>query len=141
MKENLKENSDLSICELFKESYDLMKEGNLRELKIQKKGVKIFIKRASAEAKKEAQIQPEAEIKTTKTINAPLSGIFYARPNPDASPFITPPCSVKKGTPLCIIEAMKVMNKIDCPFDAVIKETLVTNGQAVTKGAPLFRCE
>ena len=47
--------------------------------------------------------------------------------------------TVKKGQPVCIVEAMKLMNEINCDFDCEIEAVLVSNEQKVEYGQPLFR--
>ena len=81
----------------------------------------------------------EASAIQGKTINAPLVGIFYSAPAPDAAPFVSVGSNVKKGDCVCIIEAMKIMNDIECELDGEIAECLVKNGDPVEFGQPLFR--
>ena len=65
-------------------------------------------------------------------------GVFYDRRNPESEPFVQVGDRVKKGDPLCIIEAMKVMNEIASPQDGVIQEILVENEALVEFDQPLF---
>ena len=74
----------------------------------------------------------------TEFIRAPLVGTFYRAPAPDAPPFVEKGDTVKKGKPLCILEAMKLMNEFQAEFDAEIVAILVDNGKMVEYGAPLF---
>lgn len=76
---------------------------------------------------------------TGKTINAPIVGVFYAAPSPDAQPYVSVGKQVKKGDTVCIIEAMKCMNEIQAEEDGVISEILVTDGELVEYGQPLFK--
>ena len=71
-------------------------------------------------------------------VKAPMVGTFYRSPNPGASPFVQVGQSVKEGDPLCIIEAMKLLNEIEADKSGVIKEILVENGEPVEYGQPLF---
>lgn len=71
-------------------------------------------------------------------VKAPMVGTFYRAPNPGASPFVDVGQSVKEGEPLCIIEAMKLLNEIEADKTGVIKEILVENGEPVEYGQPLF---
>ncbi len=71
-------------------------------------------------------------------VKAPMVGTFYRAPNPGASPFVEVGQSVKEGEPLCIIEAMKLLNEIEADKSGVIKEILVENGEPVEYGQPLF---
>ena len=79
---------------------------------------------------------PAAE--TGKTINAPIVGVFYAAPSPDAEPYVSVGKRVKKGDVVCIIEAMKCMNEIQAEEDGEITAVLANNGELVEYGQPLF---
>ena len=87
----------------------------------------------------ELPVKPEAPAPeaAAATINAPLLGVAYAAPAPDAAPFVTVGQSVKKGDIICIIEAMKVMNEIEADRDGVVAEILFENGKMVEFGQPL----
>ena len=75
---------------------------------------------------------------SVKTMTCPLIGTFYTSPAPDMPPFAQVGDQVKKGQVIGIVEAMKLMNEIECEFDGVIKEILVSNEQTVEFGQPLF---
>lgn len=74
-------------------------------------------------------------------IRAPIVGTFYRAPAPDAAPFVQVGDSVKQGDILCIIEAMKLMNEIECETPGIIKRILVQNAEAVEYDQPLFVIE
>ena len=75
---------------------------------------------------------------TGHVVKSPMVGTFYRAPNPGAAPFVEVGQSVKEGQPLCIIEAMKLLNEIEADKSGVIKEILVENGEPVEYGQPLF---
>ena len=79
------------------------------------------------------------EEKLGKLIKSPLVGTFYTSPSEDAEPFVEAGASVKKGQTIAIVEAMKLMNDIECEFDGTVAEVLAANGEAVEYGQPLFR--
>ena len=62
---------------------------------------------------------------------SPMVGTFYRSPSPDAKPFIEVGQSVKVGDALCIVEAMKMMNRIEADKAGVVKAILVNDGEAV----------
>ena len=64
-------------------------------------------------------------------------GTFYRSPSPGAKHFVEVGDTVKSGDTICIIEAMKLLNEIECDKDGVIKAILVENGQPVEYGEPL----
>lgn len=71
-------------------------------------------------------------------IKSPMVGTFYRAPSPGAKPFVEVGQAVKEGDPVCIIEAMKILNEIEADRAGIIQEILVENGQAVEYGQPLF---
>ncbi|MCB0323314.1 MAG: acetyl-CoA carboxylase biotin carboxyl carrier protein, partial [Bdellovibrionales bacterium] len=79
--------------------------------------------------------------KKLKEIVSPMVGTFYRRPAVDAEPYVEVGDSVKKGDILCIVEAMKLMNEIECEFTGVVKEVCLEDGQMVEYGEVLFRIE
>ncbi len=88
-----------------------------------------------------APAQPEAPEISGHVVKAPMVGTFYRAPNPGATPFADVGQSVKEGDPLCIIEAMKLLNEIEADKSGVIKQILVENGEPVEFGQPLFVIE
>jgi acetyl-CoA carboxylase biotin carboxyl carrier protein len=74
-------------------------------------------------------------------VKSPMVGTFYNRPSPDSSPFVTIGQRVKKGEPLCIIEAMKMMNRIEADANGLVKAVLIENGFPVEFDQPLFIIE
>lgn len=91
---------------------------------------------ADAKAAQAAEADEEEELYVFKS---PIVGTFYSSPKPDAEAFVRPGDKVRKGTPLCIVEAMKIFNQIDCDVDGVIESVLVENAQPVEFGEPLFK--
>lgn len=71
-------------------------------------------------------------------IESPMVGTFYAAPNPDAPPFVTPGAVVNPETVVCIIEAMKIFNEIKAECAGTIHKVLVKNGEPVEFGQLLF---
>ncbi|RKD32886.1 acetyl-CoA carboxylase biotin carboxyl carrier protein [Lacrimispora algidixylanolytica] len=81
----------------------------------------------------------DGEISSDKVVASPLVGTFYNAGSPEADPFIKAGDLVKKGQVLGIIEAMKLMNEIECEYDGVVEAVLVGNEDVVEYGQPLFR--
>ena len=71
-------------------------------------------------------------------VKSPMVGTFYRSPAPGKPTYVELGSVVKIADPVCIIEAMKLLNEIEAGFDGVIKEVLVENGQPVEFGQPLF---
>ena len=72
-------------------------------------------------------------------ITAPIVGTFYSAAGPDIPAYVRVGDRVKEGQTVCILEAMKLMNEIQCEFDCEIEAVLVSNEQKVEYGQPLFR--
>jgi acetyl-CoA carboxylase biotin carboxyl carrier protein len=70
-------------------------------------------------------------------VKSPMVGTFYRSASPGAKSFVEVGDTVQVGDPLCIIEAMKLMNEIESDQAGVVKEVLVENGQPVEFGQPL----
>jgi acetyl-CoA carboxylase biotin carboxyl carrier protein len=71
-------------------------------------------------------------------VKSPIVGTFYGSPSPGAPPFVSPGDRVEKGTIICIVEAMKLMNEIESDAAGEVVRCLVTNGQPIEFGQPLF---
>lgn len=94
----------------------------------------------SAPAVESAPAAPAAPAAdNSKTIDAPIVGVFYAASAPGKAPYVSTGKKVKKGDIVCIIEAMKCMNEIQAEEDGEIVEVLVKDGELVEYGQPLFK--
>jgi acetyl-CoA carboxylase biotin carboxyl carrier protein len=72
-------------------------------------------------------------------IKSPIVGTFYAAASPDSEPFVKVGADVNPDTPVCIVEAMKVMNEIKAECTGTIVKIMVANGKAVEYGQVLFK--
>jgi acetyl-CoA carboxylase biotin carboxyl carrier protein len=88
---------------------------------------------AAPAAAAEAPAVPEGHI-----IKSPMVGTFYRAGAPGAKPFVEVGDTVKVGQIICVIEAMKLMNEIECDKDGVVKAVMVENAQPVEYGEPLM---
>jgi acetyl-CoA carboxylase biotin carboxyl carrier protein len=82
-----------------------------------------------------------APVETGHVVKSPMVGTFYRSSSPGAKPFAEVGNQVKEGDPICIIEAMKIMNEIEADKAGTITKILCENGQAVEFGQPLFVIE
>ena len=71
-------------------------------------------------------------------LTSPIVGTFYQASNPNSPSFVNPGDKVKPGQTLCIVEAMKLMNEIECDVAGEVVKVLVENGQPVEYGERLF---
>ena len=137
---------------------DLVSESNISELEIAEADGKVRIVKAGAPmaappasamfaaaaapvalASAPAEAAPPAEV--ALTVKSPMVGTFYRSASPGSDAFIEVGSVVKIGDPVCIIEAMKIMNEIEADVAGTIKEILCENGQAVEFGQALFVIE
>ncbi len=137
------------IAELIR----IIENSNLEEFELERSGVRIRIRKPTQSTAAPVAI-PSTEVTTPPPLLAavekatdedtlhnflsPMVGTFYATPQPDAAPFVTAGDVVQPGSPLCVIEAMKIFNQIDCDVDGEVVRTVVENGQPVEYGQPLF---
>ena len=75
------------------------------------------------------------------TIKSPMIGTFYSSANPDSDDFVTVGSEIAKGSPVCIIEAMKLFNEIESDISGRIVKILVANATPVEFDQPLFLVE
>ncbi|WP_280152809.1 acetyl-CoA carboxylase biotin carboxyl carrier protein [Piscinibacter sp. XHJ-5] len=149
---------------------DLVSESNISELEITEADGKVRIVKAEpaaavhpmvthaapAAAAAAVPVQPpsaaatvaalptaaaEEPAPTGHAVKSPMVGTFYRSANPGAEPFVEVGDQIKEGEPICIIEAMKIMNEIEADKSGKVSKILVENGQAVEFGQPLFIIE
>jgi acetyl-CoA carboxylase biotin carboxyl carrier protein len=80
---------------------------------------------------------PEPEEKL-HIVKSPIVGTFYESPSPGSPPFVKVGDMLEVGQLLCIVEAMKLMNEIECDAAGELVKKLVTNGQPIEYGQELF---
>ena len=83
----------------------------------------------------------EAEAVKGHVVKSPMVGTFYRAASPGAKAFADVGSQVKEGEPICIVEAMKIMNEIEADMSGTVTQILVENGQAVEYGQTLFVIE
>ena len=142
----------LDLAEL-KRLVALMRANDLYEVEMEEEGRRVRVVRGGAPAVSLAApaapvaagqaalaAAPAAAPKESRGIEipSPMVGTFYRSPSPDASPYVEVGDRIGKDTPVCIVEAMKVMNEIKAEVEGEILEILVQNGEPVEFGQPLF---
>ncbi len=73
-----------------------------------------------------------------KRVLAPLTGVFYRQPSPDAEPFVSEGDRVEIGQALCVLEAMKLFNEIQSDYAGKVVRVIPGNGELVSQGEELF---
>ena len=138
---------------------DLVSESNISELEITEADGKVRIVKsdpagatptqyapapaiaAAPAAPPVAAEPPAAPVETGHAVKSPMVGTFYRSANPGSKPFAEVGDTIKEGDPICIIEAMKIMNEIEADKSGRVARILCENGQAVEFGQPLFIIE
>jgi len=152
----------------IKKLIELVEESSISELEVSRFGRKVRISKnssnttvtssppaanpSSAPAPVQAEVQPaspQAEAPAAAPVLAaniyevksPMVGTFYRAPAPDADPYVEVGDTVSPNQVLCIIEAMKLMNEIECEVRGKVVEILAENGKPVEYDQVLFRIE
>ncbi len=140
----------------------LVETSDIEELEIERQGQRVRIRRRGGNAIQVVAPAPAvpphappalqnapagapppapARAENLVTIESPMVGTFYRAPAPGAEPYVKEGQVVEKGSVLCIIEAMKLMNEIEAEVKGRIVSVLVENAQPVEYGQPLFLVE
>lgn len=138
----------------------IVDSSNCDEVSLELEGAKILIRRKGASEPAQAQVaaapapasapapapeapaQPSAAASTAPAsgnqVVAPMVGTFYSRPSPDEAEFVSVGADVEIGTPLCIIEVMKLFTTIESTRAGTVRAILASDGEMVEYGQPLF---
>ena len=152
----------------LKELIDFIIEKGIDEFELERGDVKVKIKRTSGSAsvtlpdaryiavhpappvaaaqtltptpvpKAEPAPVPVAEDEALQAVRSPIVGTFYESPSPGSPPFVKVGDRVEVGQVLCIVEAMKLMNEIECDVAGEVVKKLAVNGQPIEYGQELF---
>ena len=141
---------------------DLVSESNISELEITEADGKVRIVKADPNAAAPVLYAPQPQMQlapgqqaaaaapavaeappepTGHTVKSPMVGTFYRSASPGSKSFADVGQVVKEGDPICIIEAMKIMNEIEADKAGTVTQIHCQNGQAVEYGQPLFVIE
>ena len=128
---------------IIKELNDYLEEFGLTEIEYTEKDIKVKISKsktlnnidtAELNSNKKISKKEEVLVDNSKKITSPIIGTAYLAPEPGGKKFIEIGQKIKKGDTVMIVEAMKTMNHVPSPFDGVIQEISVEDGQPVEFG-------
>ena len=130
----------------IRQMLELMREHGLAEFELERDGERIRLRLAEplagAGAARGAAPAPAGDRRAAPpdvvTVDAPILGTFFRAGGPDQKPFVEIGDVVSQGDPLCVIEAMKLMNDIKSDCDGEVVDIFVENGQPVQYGDRLF---
>jgi len=152
----------------LKELIDFLIEKDIAEFELERGDVKVKIKRAAEPApaalpdSRYIAVQPApmmvpaaatpvpgqvdlsasaaapAHSEGLHIVKSPIVGTFYESPSPGSPPFVKVGDTLEVGQVLCIVEAMKLMNEIECDVAGELVKKLVANGQPIEYGQELF---
>ncbi len=137
-----------------KKLIELLEESNINEIEIHEGEESVRISRGSNVVAAPAPVAvaapvaaapvaapvaaaPVAAASNDNAVLSPMVGTFYRSPSPTSSSFVEVGQTVKVGDPICIVEAMKMMNQIDSDKAGVVEAILVEDGQPVEFDQPL----
>jgi acetyl-CoA carboxylase biotin carboxyl carrier protein len=152
----------------LKELIEFLIEKDIAEFELERGDVKVRIKRAAeplhpappdsrymavqpapvmvpvASVPVPGRVDPAASVPAPPTeeslhiVRSPIVGTFYESPSPGSPPFVKPGDVLEVGQVLCIVEAMKLLNEIECDMAGELVKKLVANGQPIEYGQELF---
>ena len=146
----------------LRELVDFLKENGIAEFDMERTDLKVRIKFAGAAGASAADLAQAQQLAASATgsvsspgaataeqpaaadseklhqVTSPIVGTFYESPSPGAPPFVKVGDQVELGQVLCIVEAMKLMNEIECDLAGEIVRRIAATGQPVEFGQPLF---
>ncbi len=96
---------------------------------------------APARAPGDASAPAPVAAANVKKVVAPLTGVFYCAPSPDAEPYVSVGDRVEKGGVVCVLEAMKLFNEIQSEYAGTVVRIVPTNGELVSQGDDLLWIE
>lgn len=108
------------------------------EIKVETGGMKIHL-RFGQPGQVPVPLPAAQPLEGAEAVIAPMPGVVYLSPSPDAAPFAGIGAQVASGDTLLLVEAMKSMLPVRAPFDAVVEEVLVADESPVEIGQPLIR--
>ncbi|MGI6402032.1 MAG: acetyl-CoA carboxylase biotin carboxyl carrier protein [Thermoguttaceae bacterium] len=142
---------------------ELMKENNVIELELEQGGSRLLLQRGSDKSSVAVvaapsepvapvvQVAPASDAPAApaqdkdpdyiEIIKAPMVGVFYDSPSPEAAPFVKVGDVIDPKKTVCIIEAMKVFNDIPADISGKIVEIVAKSGDPVEYGTPLFKVD
>lgn len=149
---------------LIKKLVKIFNASDISELEVEKEGLRVKIGRqieqvnipTNTNVSAPTNSQPNVEVPKTETeakkvevsssenlheIHSPIVGTFYRSPSPDSDPYVKVGDSITKGSVLCIVEAMKLMNEIESDVNGKIVKIIVDDGNPVEYNQPLFLIE
>jgi acetyl-CoA carboxylase biotin carboxyl carrier protein len=128
----------------------------MRELEVRRGALRVRVSKGGAASEPQSQVAPapsaaapaiavsgpEAPARTDyATVNAPLTGIFYRSPTPQADAFVQVGSKVASGDVIGLIEAMKLFNEIRSTASGTVRRILIENGQLVRAHQPIIELE
>ena len=147
----------VSETKLIKDIAKILNDSDLSEIEIERGDLRIRVARkmeaatqyisapAPAQAPSVAPAASSAATDTSQdkgdkagTVNSPMVGTVYLKPNPESDPFIEIGTAVKEGDTVLLVEAMKTFNPIKAPHSGTVKEILIEDGQPVEFGEALL---
>jgi oxaloacetate decarboxylase alpha subunit len=147
---------DRARADRIRELVRMVQESGVGEITVEENGMRVSVRRTPEYAAAPPQVVTQGPIGPSEPselppvqprddsvarVEAPMVGVFYRSPSPDAPAFVEVGDAVSVGQTLCILEAMKLMNEVKADREAVVRAVHVENAQAVEFGQLLFELE
>jgi oxaloacetate decarboxylase alpha subunit len=156
--DTVREDESVDVSQI-RELIKIVEASDITEVIVEENGVTVTVRRGgyhvtpplasapvhaaapAAGAAAGAPAEPGARPASWKEIKAQMVGTFYAAPSPGSDPFVAVGDVVEIGHPVCILEAMKLMNEIEMPESGTVREIVAVDTSSVDYGAVLFYYE
>ncbi len=144
---------------LLQELIDIFQTTGVADLEVERQGLRVRLRKEDAtgapsvrevavpvhdqvRSVQSAEVPPSfPSVEGLLTVTSPIVGIFYRSASPETEAYVEEGAYVRKGQVLCIVEAMKLMNEIECEIDGRVMKILQENAKPVEYGEPLFLIE
>ncbi|MGL5122568.1 MAG: acetyl-CoA carboxylase biotin carboxyl carrier protein, partial [Fusobacteriaceae bacterium] len=135
---NINEHELTEVCLESNDVKIIMKKEKKNEAMVKSSVSYVPMEEVNSSASQLSEKNNYEEEKILESINSPMIGSFYSASGPGAEVFVKEGQEIKKGTTVCIIEAMKLMNEVKAIRDCKIEKILVSDGTVIKKGEKIF---
>lgn len=141
---------------LLQDLIDIFQTTGVADLEVERQGLRVRLRKEDATAApsvRDVAVQVQDQVRSGHsaeeaplfppvegllTVTSPIVGIFYRSASPETESYVEEGAYVRKGQVLCIVEAMKLMNEIECDVAGEVVKKLAVNGQPIEYGQELF---
>ncbi len=143
------------LLSFIKEVINLLEKSSTSEIEVEEEDVRVILRKRSSHSSPPSPSIPTSIITrdiakeeekpsfsdNVYILRAPMTGVFYRAPSPNAPPFVEEGDIVRKGQRIALLEAMKIFNDVNAEVTGKIVGILAKNASIVQEGDPLFAIE